>query len=231
MPYDKILDLVESKQLDITAVSLSEITSDFLDYVRNLREPASRRSDPHVLADFVAVAAKLLLIKSKALLPSIQLSQEEESDIKELEERLKIYQRFRLASHHLKNILETENRSFARPYLIGSGVLFRPPKKIAAIQLWQSVTLAAEKIGRDIGNWQKNQELVKIKIISIETKIKELMVKFTQSLKSRKFSQLIKDRTKSEMVVVFLAVLHLLKENKVTISQQRPFQEIYVERV
>ena len=106
MPYDKILELVEAKQLDITTVSLAEITGDFIKQIPD---------DPQFLADFVVVAAKLILIKSKALLPSLQLTEEEEGDIKELEERLKLYKTFKSASENIKKLWDKSSSSVSRP--------------------------------------------------------------------------------------------------------------------
>ena len=87
-PLDKLLELVEEKKLEITQISLAEVTADFLNYLKTLDESRANHS---LIADFLVVASKLVLIKSKMLLPSLPLDEEEESDIRNLEERLKLF--------------------------------------------------------------------------------------------------------------------------------------------
>ena len=72
-PLEKLLELVEERKLPITEVNLAEVTNDFLDYLRTLKTV-----DPSVLADFIVVASRLILIKSKALVPELTLTPEEE---------------------------------------------------------------------------------------------------------------------------------------------------------
>ena len=67
-PLDKLLQLIEERNLDITQVNLAEVTADFLSYVKNLEQ----KTAPGIVADFLVVAAKLVLIKSKILLPNCQ---------------------------------------------------------------------------------------------------------------------------------------------------------------
>ena len=87
-PLDKLLELVEGKKLEITKISLADVTADFLNFLKKLESEGANHS---LIADFLVVASKLILIKSKVLLPALTLSEEEESDIHDLEARLKIY--------------------------------------------------------------------------------------------------------------------------------------------
>ncbi|MFI5205325.1 MAG: segregation/condensation protein A [Candidatus Paceibacterales bacterium] len=98
-PLEKLLELIEEKKMEITEINLAEVTTDFLSYLQELTSKEKIDSfdgiNLRIIADFVAVASRLVLIKSKALLPGEKLTLEEESEIKELEERLKIYKEFR----------------------------------------------------------------------------------------------------------------------------------------
>ena len=78
-PLEKLLELIEAKELEITLINLAQVTGDFLEYLKALDEKSKH---PSVLADFIVVASRLLLIKSKAILPSLALTEEEETDIK-----------------------------------------------------------------------------------------------------------------------------------------------------
>jgi len=83
-PLDRLLELIEARQLEITQINLAEVTGDFLKYIESLGSEAG----VDVFADFLVVAGKLILIKSKALLPNLDLTEEEkflllESDVGE----------------------------------------------------------------------------------------------------------------------------------------------------
>jgi len=85
-PLNKLLELIEARKLEITALNLAEVTEDFINYIRSLEKGA----DPEILADFIVVASRLILIKSKTLLPSLELTEEEEGEIKDLIDSNKI---------------------------------------------------------------------------------------------------------------------------------------------
>ena len=78
-PIEKLLELIEEKKMEITELNLADVTADFLKYLEKLESVESR-----LLADFIVVASKLLLIKSKAILPGLPITEEEEKDIKDL---------------------------------------------------------------------------------------------------------------------------------------------------
>ncbi|MEK7162430.1 MAG: segregation/condensation protein A, partial [Patescibacteria group bacterium] len=86
-PLQKLLELIEEKKMEITIINLAEVTSSFFEYLKKLE---ALGMDHSLLADFLVIASKLLLIKSKVLLPSLPLTEEEESDIRGLESQLKL---------------------------------------------------------------------------------------------------------------------------------------------
>ena len=117
-PLDLLLQYIESKKLDISAVSLSLVTQDFLQHLEALRKAAEGQEggtavvDIHVLVDFVSVASRLILIKSKSLLPSLALSNEEEDKIVDLEKRLMLYQGVKDISLKIKEIFSKNTLYF-----------------------------------------------------------------------------------------------------------------------
>ncbi|HOV88719.1 MAG TPA: segregation/condensation protein A, partial [Candidatus Paceibacterota bacterium] len=121
-PLDLLLSLIEERKLEITEVNLAQVTDAFLSYIGDLKQ-----ASPDVLADFLVVAAKLILIKSKSLLPTLELSAEEETEIKDLTERLEIYRLFKNASQFIKEKF-TQNQMFAREFLINQSPIFYPPE-------------------------------------------------------------------------------------------------------
>src|SRR3989338_2091690 len=110
-PLEKLLELIEARELEITLVNLATVTGDFLSYLKSLDEQTKH---PSVLADFVVIASRLLLIKSKAILPSLELTEEEETDIKDLEQRLRIYKEFKIASELMKKTWEKRQPIYGR---------------------------------------------------------------------------------------------------------------------
>lgn len=226
MPYDKILELVEAKQLDITTVSLAEITSDFIAYTQKLK--AENKLQAQELANFLVVASQLLLIKSKVLLPSLELSEEEEKDIKELEERLNLYKLFKIAAGHLESLLKKHCSFYSRPFLMTNGRredLFVPPAKLTLSQLQASV----RKIANQIQEQKITRKDVNFKIISVESKIKELLQRIADGA-AKTFSQIASAKSRAEVIASFLAVLHLLRDKIIDAEQKEMFGEIIIRK-
>lgn len=115
-PLEKLLELIEAEKMDVSEVSMARVTDDFLKYLDALKtsglaEHAAEemaldkiRLDLRVLADFISVASRLIFLKSKYLLPGLSLTDEEEADIKDLEERLKRYQDLKPALRYLNQL-------------------------------------------------------------------------------------------------------------------------------
>ncbi len=143
-PLDKLLELIETEKLDINTVSLAKVTDGFLRYLDDLKraigiagtDGGAALSSPHaekldqafradlrLLADFIAVASRLIFLKSKYLLPGLELTEEEEADIKDLESRLRIYQELKPAIRAINKLWRESHRSYSRPYLVGKGAL------------------------------------------------------------------------------------------------------------
>src|SRR3989338_6266919 len=109
-PLDVLLNLIEERKLEITQVSLAEVTGHFIEYVEREHIP------PGIIAEFLAVVARLLLIKTKALLPFLTLSEEEEEELVDLETRLKLLARFREAGKHLRKCTRQKRYVFGRAF-------------------------------------------------------------------------------------------------------------------
>ncbi|MBI2013701.1 MAG: segregation/condensation protein A [Candidatus Colwellbacteria bacterium] len=217
-PMDKLLELIEAKKLDITQVGLAEVTGDFLNYIRSLE------SLPHkVLADFISIAAKLILIKSHTLLPELTLGEDERAEIGELEKRLYIYKQLKGAERNIQE-LWSKNISYGREFMLNvTPGGFYLTQKI-------SPEMLLEALGALIKNLEiftPKRETERLTMISFEEKLKELMGRI-ESLVSSSFSDIVKGKEKSEIVVLFLALLHLLKDGLLMIEQEGQFGEIKV---
>lgn len=219
-PMDLLLGLIESEKMDITQVSLAKVTDQYLQYLEKMTD-----SNPEDLADFLVVAAKLLYIKSKSLLPYLQGGEEEACD---LEAQLKIYKEYLDASKLINTRLLKKNFSFARekfPSNLGKN-LFNPPASLTAAKLKKMYLAILEDI-RPMVNIA--QEKIR-KTISIQEKI-QLVKDLLSSNASLDFRKLLYGaKSKVDVIVSFLAVLELIKQQVVIIKQESIFGEITIHR-
>lgn len=221
-PLGLLLELIEKEKLSISEISLAKVTDDYIKYVKSLE-----KIDPESLAEFLVVAAQLLLIKSRSLLPSLKFTEEEEQSIEELEKRLAEYKRLRELAKEIQKIESGRAFIFTREAYLGMDPIFYPPKKLTASDLKDAFTsfLAAlpkiEKLA---------EESIK-KIISLEEKISNIRA-FLQEAVEKAFSELVKGATeKVDVIVSFLAILELARQKFVELDQQKPFADIKIKRL
>ncbi len=221
-PLDKLLELIEAKELEITLVNLAKVTGDFLGYLKALDDEAKH---PSVLADFVVVASRLLLIKSKAILPSLELTEEEETDIKDLEARLKIYKEFKSASEEMKKLWNSRKSSYGRELFSNLPVVFYPSSNLTLESLEREIL---ELIKELKGLIPEKQTVRKI-IITVEMKVKELLERFKESAE-HSFQSLSKEKSKIEIIMLFLAMLHLIRDRVAKAQQGGQFSDITISK-
>lgn len=219
-PVGKLLELIEARQMEITRVNLADVTADFLAYLKNLG-----KVDSKILADFISVAAKLILIKSHALLPSLEIQIEEEKEIADLEKRLKIYREFKAAGNGIKN-LWGKKMAFSKGFFINVPEGFYLTENIMPSDLERAI----RKLGEELALISPEREEKGIKLINFEEKITELMRRVNDAMQMN-FSEVAKDRNRAEIVALFLALLHLLKDNLIRISQEDKFSEIKISSI
>ncbi|MDO8466844.1 MAG: segregation/condensation protein A [bacterium] len=221
-PLGKLLELIEEKKLEITAVSLAEVTADFLRYVKTLEKTA-----PGVIADFLVVAAKLVLIKSKALLPMLELSKDEEEDIKDLEGRLRIYREFKQASGFIKNLWDRNVSAYARPlfFSLGEQSIFYPPEDLKISDLARAVNNLAAILKVLL----PEEQTVKRTVVTIEQKMEELLNRFKDA-GQHSFRTMSGQKARHEVIILFLAILHLLKERIINVEQGSQFEDMVIQK-
>jgi segregation and condensation protein A len=239
-PLDKLLELIEAEKMDINTVSLAKVTDGFLHYLDDLKsaigvaegaagsgEKIDRpfRADLHLLADFVAVASRLIFLKSKYLLPGLELTEEEEADIKDLESRLKIYQDLKPAIRALNKLWHESHRSYSRPYLVNKTPVFYPGTNLTL----EGMTQALEGIFESIKTYELETDTIKEKIVTLEEKISEVLAR-VQKEGDMHFKNLSGDKSRGETIVVFLALLHLAREQLVLLEQIDAFSDILVKK-
>ena len=221
-PLDLLLGLIEQEELDITKISLAQVTDQYLAYLDVIKE-----TDPDELTDFLVIAAKLILIKSTVLLPRPPASviDEEEEDVgDELARQLRLYKQFKEIAAQLREIEEQGKRSFIR---------LVPPPKIEPKLIPGEVTLAdLLQAAREVMSVKPPNPVVDEVVPRVLVTIGQQMAHIRQAITSRgqvHFMELLsQQKDRIEIIVTLLAVLELIKRQVVAAEQPHHFGDIVI---
>lgn len=215
-PLDLLLQLIELEKLNITEVSLSQITEQFLRFLDKLENDRSEE-----LADFLVIATKLVYLKSKTLLPYLY---PEEDEGPSLTDQLKMYQQYILASKKI-NILWAQNRiSYGRVEPPVKNTEFVLPLNAHTDDLLKSM----EKL---VSRLRPLNPLPKITIdraVSVKQKVDSIWNALKQHKKINFKDLLATAENKTEVIVSFLAILELMRDQKAYINQESAFGSMEV---
>lgn len=219
-PLELLLDLVEKRKLLINDISLAAVTDEYMRQVSEMQE----LSLPNT-AQFIALAATLLLVKSRSLLPVLELTEEEETSIEDLEERLRLYQIYRDAGLRLQSVFG-KSRLYYPQYTAPKSPMFVPDQ-------FCSVTALNEAMRGIIASLPKNEEkpTARVKVtITLEEMMKKLEKRIANQMQT-KFSELCAGETEKKVIIVgFLAILELFKQGNLIVSQENRYSDIEIER-
>lgn len=219
-PLPLLLELIEKQKLDITKVSLADITDNYLLFVESKKDIGLAG-----LSEFLLIASQLILIKSKALLPLFEFSKEEEEEIEDLEGRLRDYQRFKNVGKDIDKLLRNKNFSFSRLEEKELRVEFVKHKMTA-----NEIKILFEKVLQEVPTKEILTEEIMMDVVSIEEKITQLKESLEKRMKVA-FQDTIKEaNNKIEVVVTFLAMLEMVKQQIVTVKQRELFSEIVISK-
>lgn len=217
-PLDLLLKLIEDQELDITTVSLAKVADQFITYVNQAED-----LNPGEVADFLVVASKLLLLKSKALIPSLDFEEEDEGS---LERQLKIYKEYYEASKAIKELIKKQQFMFTRSKPIRVFTFkFSPPEKLNSKAMAAIFTRIVKRLEPVVN---LPQEVIR-KTISIGEKIRQIKDMIMEKL-SFNFRNLLNKGDKTEVIVSFLAMLELVKQRTISVDQPGLFSEITVQK-
>lgn len=220
-PLDLLLNLVEEKKLSINEVSLSQVAEQYIAYLKSLPDISKDE-----LASFLVIASTLMLIKSRSLLPSLELSEEERVDISELENRLKIYKLFKELSINITILSKKENHLFGREAYLGMNYFFSPPTSVNVEVLKKTMRNILEILPKK----EDLPENIIEKAISLEEKIDELKDRLNKSLQFTFSGKSFGGKEKVDVIVGFLALLQLVKEGFLIFEQKGLFANIDVKK-
>jgi segregation and condensation protein A len=219
-PLALLLELIEKRRLPITQVSLSEVADQYLERMRTMGG-----LDPELLADFLVIATRLLVIKSRELLPSQSVVAEEEGDpAADLERRLIEYRIFREAAEQLKQVEEQGLPSYPRQPSAESPEYPEPPLAPIPAEALHFAMVRMLKALKPEG-----QRLPTEVRVSVAERIQHLLG-FLSTRTSAAFSELA-GHSISEVVATFLALLELLRRGSVLAEQPEAFGDIRISLV
>ena len=231
-PLDLLLHLLDKNKVSIYDIPIVEITNQYLDYIREMQ-----RRDLNIMSEFLVMAATLLEIKSKWLLPKEESEEEEEIDPRaELMEQLLQYKLFKYMSQELKDRqIDAGRRLFKNPSIPEEVRSYEEPldldeltkgynlKKLHAIfeSVMKKRTDKMDPIRSRFGKIEREEVSLDEKMIYLET--------YCMEHKRFSFRDLLeRQRSKVEIIVTFLGILELMKTGRIQIEQEHLFDEIYI---
>jgi segregation and condensation protein A len=222
-PLDLLLHLIEREELDITKVSLAQVTDQYLEYISLLEE-----LNAEILADFLVIAAKLLLIKSEMLLPrppGAPGEEEEEEDVgDELARQLIVYKKFKEAALELRQREETGFRAYVR---VAPLPKLESPLDLGDVSLGDLV----EAVRRALDVRLLAPSVSEV-VAPITITVAEKMALIEEKLERQRrvsFNHLLAQATsRLEIIITFLAVLELIKLKGIVVQQEHLFGEIVI---
>ena len=221
-PLDLLLHLIEREELDITTLSLAAVTGQYLEYLTVLEQ-----LQVDAIADFLVIAAKLILIKSQALLPRPpETAREGEEDAgDELVRQLITYKQFKEVARGLGEIEAANRRTFVR--------VAPPPKIEKKVDLSGVTVEQLLRLVREALAVEKPQEsvgaVVRPYTLTIRDQIALIRHRLSQQSQVNFRRLLERAGSRIEIIVTFLAVLELLKRRTVVVRQEAMFGDILIE--
>jgi segregation and condensation protein A len=220
-PLDLLLELIEREELDITTVSLAQVTDQYWVHLRS-----TEGLDAEALAEFIAVGARLLYIKSRALLPELrpQQREDEKKDVGEgLAQMLVEYKRFREAAEAFRGLEEQGRRAY--PRLASPSKDFLLPPGLKGVTLEGLLSIFQEALSRQPA--EPEEGAIEREAVTVEEKMAAVMAAVASGSGRASFRALVEAcSSRIEVVVVFLAVLELIKGGQLVARQRTRFRDI-----
>lgn len=221
-PMDLLMHLIEKNKIDIYDIPIAELTEQYMEYLSKFKE-----FNIEIASEFLVMAATLLQIKSRILLPKVkkEAAIEDETDPRqELVDRLLEYRRFKEVSAVLDQLAKEQEKFFFRAPT-DLPIAHLPPENMDVDLLWQAFQTVLE------AQLPQTVSLVRREQFSVQDKMADILLLLTQKRPEegiRFVDAFIRSGTKSEAIVTFLALLELIKLKRVYVKQIQAFSDIYI---
>lgn len=230
-PLELLLSLIEQRKLFVNEISLAEVTNDYISYIKSLSDIPTNKHIADV-SYFILIAATLILIKSKSLLPNLSLTDDETEKIVDLEARLKLFKIIKDASINISNNFGTKI-IFMPNERIWSEPLFSPDPLITQNSMFVSINEVFLHLPKKV---DKLPEIEIKKIINIEEIINSLTdrIQGAINLSFKKFTESSgaenQEEAKVHVIISFLAMLELVREGIIDVIQNTSFGDIEINK-
>ena len=220
-PLDLLLEIVEARRLSVVTLPLTEVAEQFLTYLRS-RDVR----DLEDITQFIVVASRLALLKSRELVPTLGDSLEAEGEIDTLTARLRRYHPYRQAAKKIEQLDRRGRQFWPRASFAGYAPIFYFPKSLTASTL-------GEHMKNVLGQMTHIYIIPQAKIrslVSLEVCIENLL-HLSQGKKPLNFSEYLNTQAEEERVVFFIGVLELMRMGKMSAQQKENFGTIVLTRL
>ena len=234
-PFDLLLHLIKKNEMDIYDIKIYEITNQYLQYLKQFKE-----MDLEITSEFIVIAATLIEIKSKLLLPKNKADEtavtEEIDPRKILIDKLVEYKKYKAVAEVLRKFEASTGTTYSKKpeiieekeKVIDNSELF---KGITMLSLFNLYNELINRYNSKINTENRIQKEIPADLYKIEDKMLELKNNL-DNIEKIYFTSIIKKCTsKIEVVVTFLAMLELIKQRSARAWQENNFQDIYLERI
>ena len=232
-PLDLLLHLIDKNKIDIYDIPIVEITAQYMDYIN-----AMRKADLDIMSEFIVMAATLLKIKSKMLLPYEDTEEDEDEDPRaELVKQLLEYKMYKCISYELRDRqLDAGSVMFKIPTIPDEVAKYEQP--INLDEIMADITLS--KLNSIFNSVLKRQEdrvdpvrskfgKIEREEVSLEDKM-VFMLEYARNNRTFSFRQLLSNqRSKMDTIVTFLVILEMMKAGQIFIVQDNTFDDIQIE--
>src|SRR5690625_486163 len=225
-PLDLLLHLINQLEIDIYDIPVAEITEQYMEYIQTMQH-----LELNIASEYLVMAATLLEIKSKMLLPAQESNDEfeeyEEDPREELMERLIEYRKYKEAAEDLKEKELDDQQIFTRPPVLFKELETKTPIVRGELSIYDMLGALNKMFQRKKWNEPQDTRITRTEI-PIEQRMEEVLIVVQESKSGISFERLFTYQSRSHIVVTFIAILELMKVNKVFCRQANHFEPLYV---
>lgn len=208
-PYTKILELIESRKLTISEISLSQIADEYINYVKTLETV-----NPLDISQFIQVASTLMLIKAKSLLPQMEYTSDEKEEVNTLEKKLELHRELKIAEENIKEIW-SKNVLLTREEVKYKTEKIFTPISVTFENIFSVAVLTLAKMP----NFERLKNVAVRQAVKLEDVIEKMISRISENMTSLKdFAKSMggtEKEVKRNIIVSFLALLELLRHGKI----------------
>lgn len=226
-PLDLLLHLIKQYKIDIYDIPMAEITEQYMEYIHRFEE-----LELNIASEYLVMAATLIAIKSQMLLPKQEMTDEDEEYMEdpreELMRRLIEYRKFKEAAEKLKEKEREGNQTYTRaPASFEDLLVDKPPVIPGDVTIYDMLGALGKMLQRKKWNAPLDTKVQRAEI-SIEERMKDVLAVVKKAKRGVRFDDLFTERSRSHIVVTFLALLELMKDRKVYCKQAKHFDTLYL---